>query len=80
MGWEDSVSCLAKYSEAVSERRNQENWGIKINTESETIGLNCFSFIRSNIDKNKNRNIISKKISFEISEIEESTANERLNV
>ena len=25
MGWEDSVSCLAKYSEAVSERRNQEN-------------------------------------------------------
>ena len=25
MGWEDSVSCLAKYSEAVIERRNQEN-------------------------------------------------------
>ena len=25
MGWEDSVSCLAKYSDAVSERRNQEN-------------------------------------------------------
>jgi len=25
MGWEDSVSCLAKYSEAVSERRNKEN-------------------------------------------------------
>ena len=25
MGWEDSVSCLAKYSEAVSERRYQEN-------------------------------------------------------
>ena len=25
MGWEDSVSCLVKYSEAVSERRNQEN-------------------------------------------------------
>ena len=25
MGWEDSVSCLAKYSEAVRERRNKEN-------------------------------------------------------
>ena len=25
MGWEDSVSCLAKYSEAVHERRNLEN-------------------------------------------------------
>ena len=25
MGWEDSVSCLSKYSEAVNERRNLEN-------------------------------------------------------
>ena len=89
-GWEDSVSCLAKYSEAVSERRNQEKLKfIEINTEeAETIGLKAaflLAFIKSNnIDKN-NKNladIISKKISFmKISEIEESIAKlERLNL